>query len=1066
MDVNKQAMPDWQNLDVLSRNAEPPSVGLIPYADLESAMANEPAASPYFLSLNGSWDFHYADSPDEAPDHFFEPSFQPEGWARIDVPGNWQMQGYGRPLYSSSYYPFPIDPPYVPYDNPTGCYRRSFRLPGGWEDRQQFLVFEGVDSAFHVWVNGHPAGYGQGSHLPSEFNITPLLKRGENVIAVQVYQWCDGSYLEDQDKWRLSGIFRDVYIKSAPHAHIRDVAVQTRFPEQTADAVLSIKIDIGNDHDSRTAEPCHMRISLLDGMRNKVCEGSAVIVDELAAGERRALEAEITVAAPLRWSAETPHLYYLGLELTDGQDQVLEAASTAVGFRDIAVKDGQLLVNGKAVILKGVNRNEFHPQLGFTIPYESMIEDILLMKRHNMNAVRLSHYPNDKRWLDLCDHYGLYVIDEADLETHGGHFVGNESYLAEDPAWKEAFVDRAIRMVERDKNHPSIIVWSLGNESGYGPNHDAMADWIRRADPSRPIHYERAKDAPVVDIVSSMYPSLEAVIAEGEKEDPRPYLMCEFAHAMGNSVGNLKEYWDAVYKYPRLLGGLIWEWADHGILQHTDSGEAWYAYGGDFEDHPNSGHFCIDGLLFPDRRPKASIFEVKKVLEPVKIEPVDMESGLIAVHNRYDFLTLEHLAGTWTLYCDGRMLEQGALPELNTGAGEQTTVHIPWSKKLAVHEGGVCWMHIRFALKQASDWAPRGHEVAWADIPLEIMIAADVSNGQRKTPSYIAPESMPAVNIIETKRFLDIEGDEFFIKFNIGKGGIEAWQYNGVPLLTAGPKLQLWRAPIDNDSRQAKEWRKAGFDALQQRVDTVETFRHGESALAIEVRGALGAAGLPVCFRTWTKYEIYGSGDIVMTARIVPAEGLPPLPRFGFELALPGSFERFSWFGLGPHECYEDRKESGRLGVYGGSVQEQFVPYIKPQENGNKADVRWAVVTNAAGTGMYIGGIPKLDVSAGHYSTDNLSKAKHTYDLIRLNETILHLDYRQAPIGNHSCGEAPPLDSYLLKAQELEFSVRLKPFSERDRSPWGLGRARPKPLAEADEGERHKEANGKQEVEQ
>ncbi|MFE5320560.1 glycoside hydrolase family 2 TIM barrel-domain containing protein [Paenibacillus sp. NPDC056579] len=1054
MSVNDNTIPDWQNIEVLGRNTEPPHADFIPYADAKTALDNEPGASPFYQSLNGNWKFMYTGAPSQVPDGFFDPSYSVEAWNTLPVPSCWQLHGYGRPLYSSCYYPFPIDPPYVPNDNPVGCYRRSFTIPASWDERQLFLVFEGVDSAFHVWINGQLAGYGQGSHLPSEFRITPLLQPGENTIAVQVYQWCDGSYLEDQDKWRLSGIFRDVYLKATPDVHIRDIAVRTQFAEQTDDALLSVCLKVKHFADTAFSGTHQVKLSLLDEAMKSVYDGIAGTI-KLQAGEEQVLELDVPVHAPLRWSAETPHLYSLILELVDERGRIAEAGTAAVGFRDIKINDGQLLVNGKPVILKGVNRNEFHPELGFTIPLESMIEDIRLMKQHNMNTVRLSHYPNDSRWLDLCDRYGLYVIDEADLETHGCHFIDNESFLAQDPLWEKPFLDRAVRMVERDKNHPSIIVWSLGNESGYGRNHDAMADWVRQADPSRPIHYERAKDAPVVDIVSSMYPSLDAVIEEGEKSDPRPYLMCEFAHAMGNSVGNLKEYWDAVYKYRRLAGGLIWEWTDHGLLQKNESGESWYAYGGDFNDHPNSGNFCIDGLLFPDRKLKASILEVKKVIEPVKVEPIDMLSGMVKVHNRYDFLSLDHLIGSWMLYCDGAVVEQGELPPLDIPAGEEATLFIPWQSNCDPSNGEY-WLHLSFTLREATRWASQGHEVAWADLPIPL---------ERRDVSVIPVASMAALRAVETNATVSIAGNDFAIEFDKHRGELTAFQYHGVPLLLSGPKVQIWRATIDNDSRQSKEWKKFGYNDLQQRVQEVSFHRHNDRAIQFAVKRVLGAAGLPTCFTMSTTYEIFGSGDVVISTEVVPREGLPPLPRLGLEMILPEGFDQFSWFGLGPHECYIDRKESGKLGIYSGTVQDQFVPYIKPQENGNKADARWAAITGIQGIGLFIGGMPTVNVSASHYAVDNLCEAEHIYDLIRLNETVIHIDYLQAPIGNHSCGEAPPLDTYLLKAQPMQFSIRLKPFFTRDRSPMKLSKYQPEQLSCAGSHDRNgQDSDARQEV--
>lgn len=1052
--MKSKPVPDWQNMKVLQRNMEPPHAGLLPYTDTAAALDSERGASPYYLSLNGHWKFRYSESYYAAPAGFHESSYSVSEWESLPVPGNWQMHGYGRPQYSSSQYPFPVDPPYVPYDNPTGCYRRTFVLPEDWEGREQFIVFEGVDSAFHLWINGHSIGYGQGSHMHSEFRITPLLQPGENVIAVQVYQWSDGSYLEDQDKWRLSGIFRDVYLKSRSPVHIRDLTVRTEWDEERKDAKLRLRLHIRNYADAESI-PHGVEIRLLDSHRRPVYAGSIEPL-VIQAGEEKQVDTVVAVETPSKWSAEDPALYDLVLILKNGREPELEVQSMAVGFRDIEIHGGRLLVNGTPITLKGVNRNEFHPELGFAIPVESMIEDIRLMKQHNMNAVRCSHYPNDTRWLDLCDRYGMYVIDEADLETHGCHFIGNESRLAQDPEWEQHFLDRVIRMVERDKNHPSVIIWSLGNESGYGANHDSMADWVRKADPTRPIHYERAGEASVVDIVSRMYPSLDDIIEQGERtNDPRPFLMCEFAHAMGNAAGNLQEYWDAVYKYPRLLGGLIWEWADLGIKRQQGRDMDVYAYGGDFGDYPNSGSFCIDGLLFPDRKVKASLIEFKKVIEPVQVRLLDLQAGTIAVTNRYDFLSLDHLTVTWSLLHDGEIIEQGELPELDVPPGREAEASIPWTTELD-RLAGECWLHIRFTLRKAERWAPAGHEVAWTDLMLPQPHSHQMQSHQPQPhqpqshqPHQPQPlpvillKSMPPLKTVQSEKDVTVEGYHFKLHMGKDSGRLAGFEYNGIPLLNSGPALQLWRAPTDNDKRQSKAWVKAGFRHIQSRVDDFSVRLHDNRAVQIAVQETLGAAGVGSCCTIQTLYTVYGTGDIVLAVRFFPQEGLPPLPRLGMQMSLPASFNRFTWFGLGPHECYPDRKSSGRLGIHGGSVQEQFVPYIKPQENGNKSDVRWAAVTDSLGTGWFIGGMPLLDISVRHYSEEQLTAARNHADLIPLNETVVNMDYRQAPIGNYSCGEAPPLEKYLVLPEEMSFSLRLRPFSARERSPASLGKQLP-----------------------
>nr|WP_273386391.1 glycoside hydrolase family 2 TIM barrel-domain containing protein [Cohnella zeiphila] len=1036
---------------------------MIPYADEESALEAERGATPYVRLLNGDWAFSYAGSPALAPQGFEASDYDASDWDTIPVPSNWQLHGYGRPHYSSCPYPFPIDPPHVPLANPTGCYRTEFAIPPGWEGRFVHLVFEGVDSAFHVWVNGQPAGYSQGSHLPSEFDVTSLLKPGRNVLAVRVYQWSDGSYLESQDKWRLSGIFRDVYLMAPSAVRISDICVRTRFDPRFEDAELDVRIDAENRM-GRQAEGFELRLTLLGGNRETVFDRRIPLSFAPEDEKQSRLRWSETVKRPLHWTAETPNLYSLLLALYDADKRVLEVKRVAVGFREVRVSGGRLLVNGRPVTLKGVNRNEFDPRLGFVTTREAMVRDILLMKRHNLNAVRLSHYPNDRRWLDLCDEFGLYAIDEADLETHGIRFIENvaykesnaaeffagESWLSSRPEWRAAYVQRAKRMVERDKNHPSVIVWSLGNESGYGPNHDAMAEWVRQADPTRPIHYERAYEAPVVDIVSSMYPSVETLIAEGCKPDDRPFLMVEYGHAMGNSVGNLKEYWDAIYAHPRLLGGFIWEWQDLGVARRSETGEERIAYGGDFGEEPHSGHFCIDGLLFPDREPKASILEYKKAIEPVRIETADAKAGRVKIINRYDFLTLAHLRGEWRLMRDGEAVRQGELPVLETPAGAEEIVRLPPQAITPAADVGEYWLHVRFALAEPTAWAERGHEIAWADLPF--------GTSRSEASASLPGARFPSPVLSESARLLTAQGHDFALAFDKLTGTAVSWTFRGIELLASGPKLNFWRAPLDNDVHLAKEWRKAGYDRLGVWLKSFAAEPYGDDAVRIMAEAAVGARGEPVAFRSRIAYTLNGSGELLIEASIEPRDGLPPLPRFGLELAMPEPFDRFSWFGRGPHECYADRKMSGKLGVYGGTVQEQFVPYIKPQENGNKTDTRWSAVTDARGVGLLFSAIcqpnnrPSADVngcrstdgffdtSVHHYSAEDLTKAKHVHELTRLKKTIVKLDLAQSGIGNHSCGYAPTLDEYLLKPRPMTFRIRLTPISLNESSPMRVGR--------------------------
>ncbi len=1035
-----QPQHDWEDLTVLQRNREPAHATLLPYADAAAALTGERGASPFFKLLNGHWQFCYVTTPADAPEGFATEAFDAAGWDSISVPGNWQMAGYGKPNYTNVRYPYPVDPPRVPQDNPCGLYRRTFALPAGWAGREVFLEFEGVNSAFYVWVNGQMVGYSQGAHLPAEFRITPYVRPGENLLAVQVFQWSDGAYLEDQDMWRLNGIFRDVYLFATPPVHVRDVRVRTDLDETYTDATLNIRLALRN-YAAAPAAGYRVTAQLLDAA------GAVVLAQEIAApagldaGAEVTLEATFPVKAPAKWSAEEPNLYGLLITLYGPDAAIAEVQRVNVGFRKVEIKKGVFYFNGVAIKLQGVNRHDTHPDLGHAVSLESMIQDIISMKRHNINAVRTSHYPNDPRWLDLCDRYGLYVIDEADLECHGFGTVGDQDQISEDPTWEAAYLDRAIRMVERDKNHPCVIMWSLGNESGYGRNHVAMADWIHHADPTRPVHYEGATGwgnrngakpyAGVVDVFSVMYPTVERLIHEGQQSDnPLPFFMCEYAHAMGNGPGNLKEYWEAIRAYPRLMGGCVWEWVDHAVRRRTESGEEWWAYGGDFNDFPNDGNFCVDGLNWADRTPYPGLIEYKKILEPVHVEALDLAAGRVKIVNRYAFRSLRHLEGRWRITRDGEVIQQGRMPTLDVPPGGEALLNLYDRLPAGDTPGAIYRLELSFVLAEEMPWAPAGYQLAWAQFELPVAVPA---------PPVIKIADMPKLAVQTDKRALTVTGEDFRLTFDTFYGALVAWEFNGIPLLTQGPRLNVWRAPTDNDVHIAKEWLKAGLDRLQPRVSRVELLRQDERVVQVEVAATLAPVFLRPVFDVTYLYTIYGSGDVVIRTHVVPIGTLPVLPRLGLQMRLPGRFDRFAWYGRGPHENYVDRKESAAVGVYAGTVQEQYVPYVLPQENGNKSDVRWAAVTDLRGAGLLAIAMPLLNVSVHHYTPEDFTAAKHTFELVRRAETILHLDHAQCGLGSNSCGPGP-LPQYLLQPEETTFSVRLKPFSTDADAPMRLYR--------------------------
>lgn len=1057
-------LPDWENPEVVERGRMEARAYCFAYPDKTSALGMQRGVSPWFLLLNGHWKFHYVPTPVESPERFFHESFDVSRWDTIPVPSCWQMLGYGYPHYTNVQYPFPVDPPRVPTENPTGCYVREFFVPDDWNEKRLFLRFEGVDSAFYVWVNGEPVGFSKGSRIPAEFDISFCARRGPNSLAVRVFQWSDGSYMEDQDMWWLSGIFRDVYVLAVPQVHVYDLSVQTRFDAGYKDATLALRAKL-NNYGSHTEAGMQLEMLLLDAEQNTVASKIAPL-PELC--ERHSLEfnMEIPVQAPKKWSAETPYLYTLLAQLKDTDGNVVEVTPLRVGFRQVEIRDGVFLVNGVGVKLKGVNRHEHHPDLGRAIPLETMIEDILLMKRHNVNAVRTSHYPDDPRWYDLCDLYGIYLIDECDLETHGFGLVkaltgtptdapawqGNPT---DDPKWEAACVDRMVRMVERDKNHPSVVMWSLGNESNLGRNHASMASRARQIDPTRPIHYEGDPDLANVDVFSEMYPHIDTVyqIAEGkemvsyggadipaESYSKMPFVMCEYAHAMGNGPGGLLEYWEAIYNYPRLMGGFIWEWVDHGIRRHTPEGIEYFAYGGDFGDQPNDGNFVCDGLIFPDRIPSPGLVEYKKVIEPVKIEALDLAAGKFRVTNRYDFCSLGHLELSWTLSLDGKLAASGAAALPEVGAHESAEMTLEEAAR-AGGEGGdgrERVLTLSLTLKADELWAPKGHEVAWAQF---VLPAVEKQPEPAKLPRTAGQTTAP-VNFEQTHAMVRVFGAGFHLVFDRVHALIRSWHAQGRSVLESGPKLNFWRATTDNDRSwdNAKPWREARLFELQHRTDCVKVERLSQGAVRICAQVRIAPPVLGNAFLCDYTYTVLPNGEVLIETHGVPQGDWPEsLPRIGLQMALGKQYEQVNWYGRGPGESYVDSCQAARLGLWHAGLDELYTPYIFPQENGNRSDVRWVALRNKRGEGLLAVGTPTLNFSAHRFTTMDLEAARHTYDLMKRDDITLNLDYAQNALGSASCGPRP-WAKYVLKSEEFRFVLRLSPLNIGGIAPADLAR--------------------------
>jgi beta-galactosidase/evolved beta-galactosidase subunit alpha len=1028
-------MNDWENHQLLHQRRLPARAWFLHHPDAAAARGAHAGESSWSFGLDGLWKFHYDRAPAAAPPDFFESGFDDAGWAAIPVPGCWQMTGYGHPHYTNVQYPFPVDPPRVPSENPTGSYRTGFSLPAEWMQRRAVLRFDGVDSFFRAWVNGKPAGMSKGSRLPAEFDVTGLVHAGANTLAVQVLQWSDGSYIEDQDMWWLSGIFRSVRLISVPWTSVGDLFAVPSFGRTSRDAELSVEVRLENHRDA--AFDGSLQLELFDQ------NGSPVFASPIRAtaggGGNSAARISISAAVkePSPWSAETPALYTLVATLADTSGALVESVCTRIGFRTVEITEGAIRVNGKRIMFKGVNRHEHHPDLGRAVPFDDMVRDVQLMKQHNVNAVRTSHYPDDPRFYDLCDEYGLYVIDEADLECHGMEFAGDVSRLSSDPSWEEAYVDRAVRMVERDKNHPCVVLWSLGNESGFGRNHAAMAAAARALDPHRPIHYEGDGDAEVSDVVSQMYTPVDRVIEAGKGRavkrngspvaaKGKPFILCEYGHAMGNGPGGLSDYWQAFYGSPVLQGGFVWEWLDHGIRRRLPDGREYFVYGGDFGDDPHDGNFVIDGLLFPDGTPSPGLLELKKVIEPLVVEARDPARGRFSLTNRYDFLGLDHLSLSWDVEADGVITASGKGDIPDVPPGKTADLALPVPLPPAREDGAEYWLTMRFVLGARTAWAPEGHVVAWAQFRLP---AATARSAPARMPPTHEATAKEELHIEKHDARLELRGSELKADFDLVSGRLVNWDHRGRRIAHLGPRLTFWRATTDNDragwgpSRDAVQWMEMGIHRLQHRIDDVQWEMLGDGTAQVRVHARIAPPVLAFGIEADYLYTISGSGTIRLDVTGKPQGKLPTtLPRIGLQMHLDDTLERIEWFGLGPHESYPDSRTAARVGRFVRQLAEMETPYVFPQENGNRSDVRWVTLTGPAGSGLRVEGNPLPGFSAHRNTPEEYEAARHTVDLVRRPEIVLIMDHRQNGLGSASCGPGV-LPAYVLKPSEFAFSI-------------------------------------------
>ena len=1036
----------WEDPLVSGVNRDPSRATAYSYSNINDALKGDRNSSR-MISLNGEWDFFFASKPADAPKDFYKTRVS--GWKKIEVPSNWEMKGYDKPIYKSAVYPFrPVNPPHVPQDyNGVGCYQKTFTIPSNWKGMNISLHFGGVSSAYKVWLNGKFLGYAEDSFLPSEYNITPYLQEGENVISVWVIRWSDGSFLEDQDQWRLSGIHREVLLLAEPRIRIADFHWQAKLDNQYKDALLSIRPRIDN-LTGKEVSGYIVKAQLYNRNGNPVIgkpleRSVESIVNEIypRLDNVKFGLLETTIKDPDKWSDEKPNLYTLVLSLEDSAGNLLEAKSCQIGFRKIefSKENGKLLINGKLTYLYGINRPDHHPTKGKALSREDILQDVKTIKQFNFNCIRASHYPMDPYLYDLCDEFGIYVIDEANLETHG---LGGK--LSNDPMWTGAYLERGNRMVMRDKNHPSIIIWSLGNEAGRGPNHAAMANWIHDFDITRPVHYEPAmgnprlegyidpsdprylksndhshriqnpQDEPWVDIVSRMYPGIYTpkLLAEQDNGDTRPIFFVEYSHAMGNSNGNMKDFWDMFRSTPRVIGGAIWEFKDQGLLKRDSAGREYYAYGGDFGEK-YFDNFTIKGVVASDGRPKAAMYECKRVFQGIETQLVDVKKGLIKITNRFAVSSLADFDIKLIVRKDGEVVISKSLPRISLDAGEDTVVNIS-SYLPALNSRSEYLASVHFSLAQDEPWASKGFEVASNQFPL-----TGLASTTRESKKGTAPTLM-----IEKTMYL-INGKGFQVGFDKANGALTSYKWNGKEQIFR-PLLPHFKRPLtDNDRRGWKPQRKyKQWYEAEPKLISLTADNDGPGARLTARYSVIKDSATVVI-----TYRISSVGVVEVNYLLEANPALPNLPKIGMQCGIEKSYDNVSWYGKGLMENYIDRNYGFDAAIYSQSLIDFIEPYAVPQENGNRTDVRWMFLSNKKNEGLFIVADSLLSMSAWPYTEENLQSAKHTTDLRNAGFITLNIDLVQMGVGgNDSWSDvAAPLEKYQIPSGQYQYSFYIIP---------------------------------------
>lgn len=1009
-------MKTWENHQIDGINRMPARAHFLTFPSKEKALLNNNRYTHAFKNLNGVWKFMFLDAPEYSPEGFFNSDFDVTKMDDITVPGNWQLQGYGKMHYSDLWYNFPINPPYVPTENPTGIYKRTFFVEESYRDKKIIIRFCGVDSAYHLWINGKEVGYSKVARNESEFDITDLIRVGEeNDVTVRVYQWSDGTYLEDQDMWWESGIFRDVELIGVPKDGINDYKVIADLDDEYKNGIFKVEAFL------RTTKEVNVTFELVDAGENTVFTKTVV------AKEGKACIDEV-IADVNHWTAETPYLYKLFMTVED-DGQIVEVIPQNVGFRNIRLNGETFLVNGVAIKFKGVNRHDYSPQNGRVVSREEIEKDIILMKEFNINAIRTSHYPNSYYLYDLCDEYGMYLIAETDLECHGFELTGDYKWITDDPSWELAYVSRMTRMIERDKNHPAIIFWSLGNESAFGCNFRKMTDVAHEMDPTRLVHYEGDFDVESADVYSTMYtwienPKKPYLMKDIIEKSKKPHIHCEYCHAMGNGPGNLKDYQDLVYAHDKLQGGFVWEWFDHGIESFTESGEKYYRYGGDFGDDPSNKDFCIDGLIMPDRTPSPGLYEYKKVIEPITTTAVDIQKGIINLLSRYDFANLDRFNLVYKVMEDDVILQTGfmAVPSIEARANKDITLPYDLSA-IKVKPGAHYYVNISYQLREDTNYASSGHELATAQFELPLY----------KEGIVVRPEGI--LNVEKEHTTLHVKGANFSLDFNLVNGNLMNIVRDGMQVLSKGPRLTLWRAPISNDMEIIDKLKKVYFLHLEHEVVMNIDYHMEGNILKVEVDTINSTTNSAWHFKTKYVYTVCPSGDILIDVEGTPSGrvDLAPdmLPRIGVSMHLDKSMEHVRYFGMGPGENYADSKEAAQMGLYANTVDGLFTNYVIPQENGNHMGCKWVSMTNDRGMGLLASTEGDFNFSASWYEDKDLDDAKHTCDLVKRDYIVFNVDYKQNALGTNSCGQWQ-LDKYRAKFEDFKLSFRLTPFNNKE----------------------------------